>query len=340
LAAGNDDDEVGYRLDDWTDEDRGRLIVELNQLEVRHRFEDDELVVSAEDEARLDDLLATLNAGASEVGTDDESAATAPEPLVRSVAMLYAAASRLREDPTDMHADTDVAEASAAVFAADEYPGTDAETWSAIGRVTRRLLAVLGADEALEEDIKREAGVLQKLMAPLVGSDTLAAHPLSGSPDAAETDEAEQTVYELPDWAPEQRAELGVLLDDAGIAYEWEMDELIVPADREGEVEELFTRIGGSDDDGEDEDRYQAVAELFAASGRLAADPGDEERAVTVLHWIDESDGPPLLGMNEVDWLMIMKQARTLAGSIEAQGDVNLLRQEASTLHETLRKVV
>ncbi len=102
----------------------------------------------------------------------------------------------------------------------------------------------------------------------------------------------------------------------------------------------MFTRIGGGDDDVDDDGRYQAVAELFAASGRLAADPTDEERAVLVLHWIDESEGPPLLGMNEVDWVLIMKQARTLAGSIEAQEDVNLLRQEASTLHETLRKVV
>jgi hypothetical protein len=248
--------------------------------------------------------------------------------------MLAAAAARLREDPTDMHADSDVAEASSAVFAADSYPGADTETWSAVGRVTRRLLAVLGADEALEDDIRREAGVLHVLLAPLVGE------PAPSVAAVGDPDESEQTVYELPEWTPEQRAELAVHLQEAGIPFEWEMDELIVPADRENEVEEMFSRVRGGDEEAGDELRYQAVAELFAASGRLAADPTDEERAALVVHWIKESEGPPLLGMNEVDWLMIMKQARTLSGAIAGDADPDDVREEASALHDILRKVV
>jgi hypothetical protein len=156
------------------------------------------------------------------------------------------------------------------------------------------------------------------------------------------TDESDQTVYELPDWLPEQRAQLATLLDEAGIFHEWEHDELIVPAERESEVEALFGQVGVDDEDDDDggEARYQAVAELFAASGRLAADPTDEDRAAAVVHWIEESDGPPLLGMDEVDWLMIMSRARALSGSIETDADTDLVREEASMLHELLRKVV
>ena len=62
LETGDEDDEVGYRLDDWVDRDRGRLIESLNTLEILHRFEDDELVVAADDEARVDDLIAEIAA--------------------------------------------------------------------------------------------------------------------------------------------------------------------------------------------------------------------------------------------------------------------------------------
>lgn len=338
LEPGDDEDEVGYRLDSWGDEERGRLIEELNQLEILHRFEDDELVVGAEDESRVDDLLAELSGGGEKEDQPSPMVDAVPEvddPLTGTLRMLSNAAARLRDDPTDMHADSDVAEASSAVFVAEGYAGADADTWSAVGRVTRRLLAVLGAEEALEDDIKREAGVLHKLLAPLLGDVELSSLP------ETHTDESEQTVYELPEWSAEQRAELALLLDDAGIEYEWEMDELIVPADRETEVEALFSRVGGVADDVEGgEERYQAVAELFAASGRLAADPTDEERAALVVHWITESQGPPLLGMNEVDWLMIMKQARTLSGAIDSEADADTVRDEASALHDILRKVV
>ena len=51
----------------------------------------------------------------------------------------------------------------------DDYWGADDATWAAIGRVTRRLLSALGADEALEDEIRAEAAVLGKLL-ELVGS--------------------------------------------------------------------------------------------------------------------------------------------------------------------------
>src|ERR1700683_4329647 len=62
LEPGEDDDEVGYRLDRWSDRDRGRLIEQLNSSEILHRFEEDELVVAAEDESRVDDLVAEVAA--------------------------------------------------------------------------------------------------------------------------------------------------------------------------------------------------------------------------------------------------------------------------------------
>ncbi len=153
LETGDEDDEVGYRLDDWADRDRGRLIEWLNRDEILHRFEDDELVVAAEDEARVDDLVAEVGATPEPAAAraddsrpwDEAAVRAAPrgteeEKQVESALRLLGdAARRLRADPTDMHADADVAEASANVFMVDDYWGADEATWAAIGRVTRRL---------------------------------------------------------------------------------------------------------------------------------------------------------------------------------------------------------
>jgi hypothetical protein len=364
LQSGPDDEEVGYRIEGWTDRDRGRLIVRLNDLGIEHRFEDDELVIDATDEDRVDDLVATLGVTAEEnLRTDeaeedswaDEAAvdpdevletvdSADPEPEVEedddsraAVRLLADAATRLRNDPTDMQADADVAEASAVVFLADSYGPFNEEAWSAVGRVTRRLLSALGADEALEEEIRKEAGVLEKLLAAVTGAGAGAAIADGQAPEAEE-----RTVYDLADWLPDQRAQIGVLLEEAGIGYGWEGDELLVASDREDDAEALFDRIAGVgyEDDDVDERRYQAVAELFAACGRLAGDPTDEVRRENVLRWVKESEGPPLLGMDEVDWFRIRTRAKALANSIETDHNADEVFDEANQLHDLLRSVV
>lgn len=373
LEAGPDDEEVGYNIEGWPEPERGLLIQRLNDLGIAHRFEDEELVVDASDEDRVDDLVAVMadmsglsqpaatgSADDSELDDLDGSAGPMPdhieeagEPtdpvLDAAVRLLADAASRLRRDPTDMQADADVAEASAAVFIPERYGPLDEDSWTAVGRVTRRLLALLGAEEAMEEGIRTEAAVLEKLLAPVSGGFALGAEGAAalGGVEAAQDGSAridgEKTVYELPEWLPEQRAQLGVFLDGAGIVYGWEGDELIVPAERESEVETLFGQVGGVDvgeSDEDDELRYQAVAELFAACGRLASEPADSNRRETVADWIQRAAGPPLFGMDEVDWFRISNHARILAAAIDEGGDAELIGREAGALHDMLRSLV
>jgi hypothetical protein len=430
LETGDEDDEVGYRLDDWADRDRGRLIEGLNELEVLHRFEDDELVVAADDEARVDDLIAEISSTPSEAGSYDDGSGVGgdradadetedgedDEWVTSALRLLADAAHRLRQDPTDMNADADVAEASAAVFTVDDFYGADPETWAAVGRVTRRLLSALGDDEALEDQIRSQAGVLYKLLDPLIESFDVAedqgsmakndaapaATAVDASPSVAEVrgaasphpdeqealsaaaaaiieggtekiekqqsepglrddvddevegleeeeeededdegDDESETVYELPDWLPEQRAQLGILLDDADIAYEWEGDDLVVPAERESEVEALFGQVSGPPDEDDDgEDRYRAIEELFAVADRLTNDPSDEQRAAEVVTRIQDVAGPPPLGLDEVAWFRIMTQARVLSDVIEADADQNKIAEEARSLRDLLRGIV
>jgi hypothetical protein len=105
---------------------------------------------------------------------DWPSASQSLSPTVHGVARpLYDAAKRLRDDPTDMKADVALAEASAGVFAVDYLPELDDAHMAAVGRVTRRLLGALGADEALEDEIKHQAEVLCRLIAPSAGPDAV-----------------------------------------------------------------------------------------------------------------------------------------------------------------------
>jgi hypothetical protein len=387
LRKGREEDEVGYRLEGWSDRERGQLIELLNDLEILHRFEEDELVVDAADETRVDDLLAELQeahaagtdqapaaagnvepagggAGAGSAGVPAEPhAAGAPAPsaalheagpaiaaagsaalheagpadapaeLPGTLALLAAGARRLSADPTDMQADADVAEASPAVFMSPKPPSIDTETWAAIGRVTRRLLSALGADEALEDDIRSSAEILVALLSP---------RPPAGN------GLEDGIVYELPEWLPEQRAELGLLLQRKGVAFEWDGNDLIVPPDREQEVEVLFAKVQGieapgEDDDnydGDDEARYRALEELFASASRLASDPGDEERAAELLDSVEGALGPAPIGVGEVEWLQITGKARLLAELIRDDAGPQALRSGAVELRELLRQVV
>ena len=359
LEAGDEEDEVGYRLGGWHDRDRGRLIEFLNALRIPHRFEEDELVVTAEDEERVDDLVAELVATATDDADDGESEfgdrvsdadggeAHHPVPGIdddtaATIALLGDAARRLRADPTDMQADADVAEASTAVFLADGFGGVDSETWAAVGRVTRRLLTALGADEALEEEIRLQAGVLSKLL-PERHDDLPVAAPSPSDQRSARL--AVGTVYELPEWSPEQRAHLSVLLDDNHIVHEWDADDLVVESARENETEALFSLVGAADNEEEDEEaderRYHAIEELFNASARLASDPEDPQRRADVLEWSTEVDGPAPVGMDEVFWLRVVNRIHALTGALESdESDDDFVASEAGTLHDLLRSIV
>jgi hypothetical protein len=49
--------------------------------------------------------------------------------------------------------------------------------------------------------------------------------------------------YDVSAWTIDQRAELTEALAEADIAHVWEGDEVVVPEELEGEVDELFTRL-------------------------------------------------------------------------------------------------
>lgn len=366
LAEGDAEDEVGYNLDEWEDAARGELIEALIAEGYRHRFEGDELVVAAEDEDDVDHLIAHLGA-AGELG--DASDPRPGEVLTR----LSDAARRLVIDPTDMVADGDLAEAAAGVFAIDVVWGVDEETWAAVGRVTRRLLGALGADEALEEEIAESSTLLARLLQDLEGR-VLGFGPAAEPPapeataderadaedaeigldaDVAETasdaakvpSQENEMVYELEDWRPEERAQISLMLERGHIAYHWEGSDLVVGESHDEAVEGILAEVNRTGvepaDEAGDETRYLLLSDLFGAADRLAGDPEHEQKqadlvvlANTIQTW------PTPFAVSDDEWWKIRLRASDLAESIGQHATRTIIEDGAANLRDLLRKFV
>jgi hypothetical protein len=368
LAGTDPDNEIGYRLTDWDDRDRGRLIEALIDSEVLHRFEADELVVGADDEAAVDAMVAQIGGGSGDSDGDfDADQGQADEVTVEALEALLHAARRLRTDPTDMAADGELAEAAAEIFAIDHVYGVDDETWAAIGRVTRRLLAALGADVALEDEISGQAAVLCRLVEPIVSPRTSDATPwtVTASPylrsasyhpppeTGTQTDEDEdhhQVVYDLADWLPEERAQLDLLLERDDIAHTWEGTDIVVSEDEWDAVDALCAGLGRSDPgplapvedpDADDEDGYQALSELFGAADRLSGDPEDKAKRKALTDAATAVSGAPVpFGMSDDQWWRIKSRVRSLTDSLDVGAGPVVIRDSATTLSDLLRGFV
>jgi hypothetical protein len=365
LTEGEADDEVGYNLDEWEDEARGELIEALISRGFRHRFEGDELVVAAEDEDDVDNLIAGL-------GTDMDPGAAADPLPGQILTKLSDAARRLVVDPTDMVADGDLAEAAAGVFAIDAVWGVDEETWAAVGRVTRRLLGALGAEEALEEEIAESSMLLARLLQDLEGR----VRGFGDAPEAPAEDDADgevgderpddegsatddeqeggaelaagtedEMVYELEDWRPEERAQISLLLERGQIAYHWEGSDLVVAAAHDEAVEGVLAEASraGSDaaDEADDETRYLLLSDLFGAADRLAGDPENEQKqedlvrlATLIQNWATP------FAVSDDEWWKIRLRASDLAESVNQNASRAVIEDSATSLRDLLRKFV
>jgi hypothetical protein len=377
LPAGQVEEEVGYRLDEWEDAARGQLIEVLVDRRIRHRFEGDELVVSSEDETVVDELIDRLTAG--ELPGQQVDQEEVDEATVASLEALYDASRRLRHDPTDMTADTDLAEASAQIFALDGVYGVDGDTLAAIGRVTRRLLGALGADEALEDEITKQSTILCRLLEPIVAPQdtesvawrTQSSMGAAGKtayfpPDPVETDaevvedvddvegedgddtegDHDELVYELDDWLPEERAQLGLLLDGRGIPHSWEGSDLVIPEADEQAVELLFDEVERSGsmelaeapEGTDDEEEYQALSDLFGAADRLTSDPADKaKRRDYVNAAAVVAGGHAPFGVADEQWWQVKNRAQAVSDSIELDAALDVVADGAATLRDLLR---
>lgn len=170
---------------------------------------------------------------------------------------------------------------------------------------------------------------------------------------ATAQEDHEILVYELDQWEPEQRTQLEVVLGGAGIPFQWEGTDLLVPAADEGTVDEILDKIEfpealpveADSADGEevdDEAVYQVMSDLFVIADRLAdshtvdlAVAGDFIEAAAA-----SQETPPPFGVEERLWQQMQRLAGEIAERLENEEDDEVVIAEARTLRDALRGFV
>jgi len=157
-------------------------------------------------------------------------------------------------------------------------------------------------------------------------------------------------VYELEGWELDERTALGLLLEGAGIAYAWEGDDLLVPAEAEEEVDELLDRIecpdaleAVEDDDGtDDEAAYAVMSDLYVAVDRLAGVASIDVAAAAELAAAADAAlaAPAPYGVVPGQWQKVQQLAAGVVEAIDAQADDDVVRREVAALRDLLRPMV
>jgi hypothetical protein len=157
--------------------------------------------------------------------------------------------------------------------------------------------------------------------------------------DDDEDENSGELVYELAEWLPEQRVELSMLLESAGIAYNWDGPDLTVAEDYETEVDGLFEQVHGLLDD-DDEARYRSIEELFGAVDRLANDPGSEERRTAFLGAVGAVELPTPVGVDDAYWWRVRSQGHVVVGALDNGARNEDVSRESALLAEMLHEMV
>jgi hypothetical protein len=157
-------------------------------------------------------------------------------------------------------------------------------------------------------------------------------------------------VYELNTWEAEQRKQLEVVLSGAGVPFQWEDTDLLVPAASEGRVDELLDQIefpeplitGVADSEMDDEAVYKVMSDLFVIADRMA-DAGEVNLAVAgdfIEAAAAAAETPPPFGVEARLWQQVQRLAGEMAERLENEEEDKVVLAEAATLRNALRGFV
>jgi hypothetical protein len=157
-----------FNLDEWTDADRKVLTESLVDSEVPHRWEGLTVVVAADAEDSVDDLLDAIEGG--ELMNADESGAN--EPPEGALSTIFLAADKLAKDPVDAKSRKQLIEMHDLVD--KKYPpyALAPRTWSGavagVERLVTRFMADAQGHGDSDSDVIELAQELRSLLRPYV----------------------------------------------------------------------------------------------------------------------------------------------------------------------------
>ncbi len=171
IALDDDAESTEFGLDEWSDADRSVLTEALIASEVPHRWDGTTVVVAADAEHAVDDLLDAIEAGEL-LGDGGDADVAAPE---GALSTMFLAANRLAKDPMDAAARHDLLELAPLVDAKTPPYGMAHRPWAgAVGGVDA-IVELINHDantgspgDTAESDIIGAAQELRSLLRPYV----------------------------------------------------------------------------------------------------------------------------------------------------------------------------
>jgi hypothetical protein len=157
------DDNVGYGLDDWTDEQQAELSATLVAERIPYVWEGGELVVRDHHADLVEELIDDLD-HPDALDADDDDGDDSGAQLLSD---LYVASDMLVGDPDHRVAVTEVLQLSGSMAGTSPPFGVERATWATVAERLDHLADLLG-DDAPEEEIVPVARSIRDALRPLV----------------------------------------------------------------------------------------------------------------------------------------------------------------------------
>jgi hypothetical protein len=167
----DDAESTEFGLDEWTDADRKVLTEALIDAEIPHRWDATTVIVAADAEHAVDDLLDAIESGELLGGTGDEGLA----PPEGALSTMFLAADKLAKDPLDASARSTLIDLRGQLDAKHPPYGLAHRTWAAgvdgvdtlVGLVEAHAQDI-GPDNDHESEVIGAAQELRSLLRPYV----------------------------------------------------------------------------------------------------------------------------------------------------------------------------
>lgn len=166
-----DDESTEFGLDEWSTADRKVLTDALIDAEIPHRWDGTTVIVAADAESAVDDLLDAIETGEMTGDTTDDGVA----PPEGALSTMFIAADKLAKDPLDTGARTSLLDLLPQLDSKHPPYGIAVRTWAESVAGVGRLVELIddhaqqtGTDEWFETDMIGAAQELRALVRPLV----------------------------------------------------------------------------------------------------------------------------------------------------------------------------
>lgn len=157
-----EENEVGYDLGDWADEERRRLAASLAEAGMPSRWEGAELVVRDQDADAVEELIDEIDNPDALAAEEDDADAGA-----ELLSSLYVSADVLQHDGASAAAVLELLDAAEQAGQLGPPYGVDGEVWRDLLEKVGSVAELLGA-QAPEEDVMAAAKALRDAVRPLV----------------------------------------------------------------------------------------------------------------------------------------------------------------------------